>query len=225
MSTAKKCQWYQKGKRRQMFDNTPAVVLDEEWVAGGEVDFQDDQCMEADANVDLRYEDAGGDEFGDVLEDEEDYELIPLPDNIAIGEPGPGPSTLRSSFPSTSRIHVTSIGIDSSLDDRIFEEHPTAGKVIRMDIDLHRKWQALFGQDQDIDGDTVMEDNGKEANIFAPFASELDWRVAAWAVKDGIGHKSFDRLLAIPGVCTWFSVHHHSINTSPGQGKIGAHLP
>ncbi|KAJ3776370.1 hypothetical protein FB446DRAFT_762900 [Lentinula raphanica] len=35
---------------------------------------------------------------------------------------------------------------------------------------------------------------------FAPFASEMDWRIAEWVVKDGIGHKSFDRLLAIPGV-------------------------
>ncbi|KAE9382526.1 hypothetical protein BT96DRAFT_1055474, partial [Gymnopus androsaceus JB14] len=35
---------------------------------------------------------------------------------------------------------------------------------------------------------------------FAPFASEMDWRIVEWVVKDGIGHKSFDRLLDIPGV-------------------------
>jgi len=28
----------------------------------------------------------------------------------------------------------------------------------------------------------------------------MEWRIAHWAVKDGIGHKSFDRLLSIPGV-------------------------
>jgi hypothetical protein len=35
---------------------------------------------------------------------------------------------------------------------------------------------------------------------FAPFASELDWRVARWTVQEGVGHKSFDRLMAIPEV-------------------------
>ncbi|KAJ7852764.1 hypothetical protein B0H14DRAFT_3656681 [Mycena olivaceomarginata] len=37
-------------------------------------------------------------------------------------------------------------------------------------------------------------------NVFAPFASELDWRIAEWVIKDGPGHKAFDRLLEIPGV-------------------------
>ncbi|PPQ85135.1 hypothetical protein CVT25_004249, partial [Psilocybe cyanescens] len=38
------------------------------------------------------------------------------------------------------------------------------------------------------------------ASKFFPFASELDWKVAQWAVMDGPGHNAFDRLLAIPGV-------------------------
>ncbi|KAF8871060.1 hypothetical protein CPB84DRAFT_1818259 [Gymnopilus junonius] len=33
-----------------------------------------------------------------------------------------------------------------------------------------------------------------------PFSSELDWRFAEWAVKDGPGQNAIDRLLAIPGV-------------------------
>jgi hypothetical protein len=53
------------------------------------------------------------------------------------------------------------------------------------------------GVDEDGDVEMGEEDN---VNKFAPFASELDWRVARWAVQEGIGHKSFDRLLAIPGV-------------------------
>jgi hypothetical protein len=40
----------------------------------------------------------------------------------------------------------------------------------------------------------------EEDKRFTPFASELDWRVARWAVQEGVGHKSFDRLMAIPGV-------------------------
>ena len=35
---------------------------------------------------------------------------------------------------------------------------------------------------------------------FAPFASEMDWRIAEWVIKDGIGHNSFNRLVSIPGV-------------------------
>jgi len=51
----------------------------------------------------------------------------------------------------------------------------------------------------DKDGDIAMGSES-EPSPFAPFSSELDWRVAQWAVKDGPGHNAFDRLLKIPGV-------------------------
>ena len=35
---------------------------------------------------------------------------------------------------------------------------------------------------------------------FAPFASELDWKIASWAVQEGIGQKTLDRLFSIPRV-------------------------
>ena len=35
---------------------------------------------------------------------------------------------------------------------------------------------------------------------FYPFNSELDWKIAQWAIKDGPGKNAFDRLLKIPGV-------------------------
>ncbi|KAI0055226.1 hypothetical protein BV25DRAFT_1921995 [Artomyces pyxidatus] len=38
------------------------------------------------------------------------------------------------------------------------------------------------------------------ASAYAPFASSRDWYVAQWVVNEGIGHKSFDRFLEIPGV-------------------------
>jgi len=43
---------------------------------------------------------------------------------------------------------------------------------------------------------------------FAPFASELDWRMASWAVQEGIGQKTLDWLLSILGVgpATFFCV-------------------
>jgi len=46
----------------------------------------------------------------------------------------------------------------------------------------------------------VDQSSSGSQNPFSPFASELDWRVAKWAIKEGIGHNSLDRLLGIPGV-------------------------
>ncbi|KAF8223360.1 hypothetical protein L208DRAFT_1202901, partial [Tricholoma matsutake] len=77
-----------------------------------------------------------------------------------------------------------------------------AGKVIPMDECLHDHWHQLF-REQDGDGD----DN------YAPFASEMDWRVAQWMVKDGIGHKSFDRFLAIPGVAEKLGLSFHNTHS------------
>ena len=51
----------------------------------------------------------------------------------------------------------------------------------------------------DREGDALMEECG-EPNPFEPFSSELDWRIAHWAVKDGPGHNAFNRFLEIPGV-------------------------
>lgn len=74
--------------------------------------------------------------------------------------------------------------LDEDNNKRIVETHPTAGKVM--------------GKVTDPDGDVTMaEENGEN---YTPFSSELDWKFAEWAVKDGIGHNSLDRLLSIPGV-------------------------
>jgi len=55
--------------------------------------------------------------------------------------------------------------------------------------------------DEDVLIDSGDDSNGdRDDNKWAPFASELDWRVAQWAVQEGVGHKSLDRLMAIPGV-------------------------
>ena len=64
-----------------------------------------------------------------------------------------------------------------------------------MDKSLLARWQNIFGTNE---GNP--KDRTADSNHFAPFASELDWKIAQWAVKDGIGHNSFDRLLNIPGV-------------------------
>ncbi|KAF9025712.1 hypothetical protein BDZ89DRAFT_918642, partial [Hymenopellis radicata] len=97
---------------------------------------------------------------------------------------------------------------DNNDDTRVEEEHPTAGKVIRMDQSLHLRWRTIFGEDtKSSDGDVEMGEpdspspsNPLPSNIYAPFASEINWCIAQWVVKDGIRHNSFDRLLKIPGV-------------------------
>jgi len=54
---------------------------------------------------------------------------------------------------------------------------------------LFDSWQEKFSDMVDQDGDVEMEGVG---NKYAPFALEMDWRIARWAVKDGIGHNSFN---------------------------------
>ncbi|KAH9939225.1 hypothetical protein B0H21DRAFT_711252, partial [Amylocystis lapponica] len=69
--------------------------------------------------------------------------------------------------------------------------------------------QQVQGRVLDDDEDTRVERNTQlmerarygrwRANVYEPFASEMDWRIADWMIKDNPGHKVFDRLLAIPG--------------------------
>jgi len=69
---------------------------------------------------------------------------------------------------------------------------------------IHQLWRRRFGEEEAEGMDVDMSDDtgqpSSSYNAFAPFASELDWRVAHWAVSEGIGHKSFNRLMEIPEV-------------------------
>jgi hypothetical protein len=90
-------------------------------------------------------------------------------------------------------------------DERVEEEYVTAGASLRVDDTLHDRWKRDFGPSYDSQGDAHMSDaststSDKDVNRFSPFASELDWQIGRWAIQDGIGHKSFDRLMSIPGV-------------------------
>ena len=78
-------------------------------------------------------------------------------------------------------------------------EHPTAGAVLERNPNSQPPPPAT-SYTLDSDGDTAMADDSMTKNTFFPFNSELDWKVAEWAIKDGPGHKAFDQLLSIPGV-------------------------
>lgn len=101
--------------------------------------------------------------------------------------------------------HAHALDLDDE-DKRVEVIHPTAGRVIRIEPTLHERWRREFGgtsEDVAMMCDTGEElDSEKESDRgkYYPFATELDWQVASWAVQEGIGHGSFDRLLAIPGV-------------------------
>ena len=92
-------------------------------------------------------------------------------------EAGPGPQT---------RIQIPILEDDD--DQRFIQIDENAGRIYRQDPPP-RHCQV------DKDGDSSMGNSP-----FFPFESELDWRVAQWAVKDGPGHNAFNRLLEIPGV-------------------------
>ena len=50
----------------------------------------------------------------------------------------------------------------------------------------------------DVDGEEppAADPNSK----WKPFASELDWQVAMWVIREDVGQNSLNRLLSIPGV-------------------------
>lgn len=58
------------------------------------------------------------------------------------------------------------------------------------------------GRQRDGDGDIVMDSDADdlEGTCYRPFNSQLDWKIAQWAVKDSASHAAFDRFLEIPGV-------------------------
>lgn len=92
-----------------------------------------------------------------------------------------------------------------------------AGKIIQMDNHLHQRWCQIFNDgdgNKDKDGNAVMAEptgGGSQikVNPYTPFGSELNWRIARWIIKDNVGHKSLDHLLAIPGVSIIVIAHYH----------------
>jgi hypothetical protein len=150
---------------------------------------------------------------GDGLMDLDEEELSHFIPQVQFEEgnsfnddPMDGPSTTGERVLRTNALRT----LDDNNDSRVVDVHPSAGYVIRMDETLHNKWRRAFGDpiDDDDEDDQNMENDrriAQDSNPYTPFASELDWRIAQWAVKDGPGQNAFDRLLKIPGVCSyWF---------------------
>lgn len=190
-----RCSWYRKGKNPEeshRLEKESPVAADDE---GGEVLLEDDD------------EELPGDVVEDFYE-ENVFQFINIPAPVEIGEAGP------STLPASCHRTTSRLLNDDDDDERVTDVHSTAGRVIRMDDTLHQKWEKFFGKDKDGDGDVDMEGGEREEVDYTPFASEMDWRIARWVVKENPGHKAFDRLLAIPGVSILLLLLQHFIDES-----------
>ncbi|PPQ92723.1 hypothetical protein CVT25_013764, partial [Psilocybe cyanescens] len=158
------------------------VSLDGEENLPEEQDWDDyDPMNHEDFDFDMSALQAGGSH-------RDEFHFIPntpeLPEDGVEGEDGPGPQTAANRIQSAA-LHYSKV-LDDDEDDRTIIWTKNAGDII------HRVIPPKYMPEE--------ENTAIGASNFAPFASELDWKVAQWAVMDGPGHNTFDRLLAIPGV-------------------------
>lgn len=181
LSTARSCAWYLKGKLKEMVDDVEELVDDGAFQIEEEperLEEWEDFDPRQDPDIDFDFN------FGPY---EEEFHYIP---NEA--EAGPGPQTAANRILRGASSVKLKNPLFQDLDERVTETDEEAGRIRRQEEPP--RYIPI-----DKDGDTVM-DAGDEPNPFAPFSSELDWRVAQWAVKDGPGDNAFNRLLEIPGV-------------------------
>jgi hypothetical protein len=112
-------------------------------------------------------------------------------DTDTTSEAGPGPQNTANRL---RRAALSNHTLDDDHDERITVTHKNAGVIQRKDPPPVHSYKA----DKDQDGDTEMD--GTVAQPFHPFYSDLDWRIAQWAIKDSPGQNALDRLLSVPGV-------------------------
>lgn len=191
LSTAKSCAWWMKGKLRDLGEGyTVERVLRE-----GHTDESDGQfhMPVGEENGELLYDieddegtpaDLNDMDFSDVNLSDDMFHFLNTspPVNLAMGEEGPGPSTAANRIQSA-------ILLDDNDDERVVEVEPNAGRILRKITPIP----------------TAVSSNSNTESPYAPFSSELDWRIAKWAIKDSAGQAAFDRLLAIPGVSLPFT--------------------
>lgn len=205
ISTSRSCRAYRKGKNPE----EPYVPFAE--LRQGEP--QSGQSPPDPQPEVLDDSDSPGNFSGDFDEDIDDIafdlplELDPwtLAPNIDQ-EPGPSSRTPRT-FRESSRISRSLVEPE---DLRHTVHTPAAWRAGH--VFAVRKSGVRKGE-TDVDGDAVMateeeeEDEEEGDSRYRPFSSELDWRIAQWAVADSASHAAFDRFLNIPGVSVHFAMY------------------
>ena len=188
LTSSTKCGGYLQGKLRDLglFDDDGDEMLAFGNQADPDLEWDGDQAQEVPYYEPFHFEPI------DLNIDESHF--IP-PEGPASGSnqnaiPGPGPSTAANSILRQAAGHQ----------HRVFEVQEDSGVTVWTDEAGHvlRKDAPPMYDVRDEQGDVQMAEG--DVGIFHPFSSELDWRVAQWAIKDGPGHSAFDRLLEIPGV-------------------------
>lgn len=179
LKSAKSCRWYKSGKLREL--TLPGSVEELDETQSRTIHVPDPRPAASRAEEEPR----------EVLQEYFDRfdDFIPL-------EAGPSSSQLEEREANGSR------PVEEEDDERVVEEFEGAGQTYLVDETMHQRWRRYFGG-EDTEGDITMTDETDErteSGIFQPFSSELEWRFSEWATQEGIGHKSLDRLLAIPEV-------------------------
>lgn len=195
LSRARSCKWYRKGKNPiRLDDDIPEPVEMEELV---EVENDRWNVMQVDDDTD----------FQDVIQNRDLFAFV-LPDQPPDGQRGGEASSSSGPRYVTIRPPI----LDDEDDPRTYEEDESVGAVIAMAPSIVEKWKAYF-QDTEDEPEDRMEVDGEEnqgrgedsSAKWRPFASELDWNVAAWIVREDVGQKSLNRFLSIPGVSQFLS--------------------
>ena len=196
--SSKTCRWYADLVLAAPSEDLPAVregailqqhpvqaALDDSWY---NYDPQRDQDL---TDLDLEIQDLNmGGEFHFIPREHHS-----LTSNPSDGQAGPGPQTAANHICQAVEggkcLHQPLI-LDDDDDERVTIVNEDAGKV-RRKVDPPSLQPP---QRSDQHGDVSMEPSSN----FYPFNSELDWRVAQWAVQDSPGQNALDHLLSIPGV-------------------------
>lgn len=207
---AKSCKWYRLGK----LPETLGAPIDLE-------DINDPPPIHYNPDAPLS---AGSEAVALEVEDDEDdfaaapfaefydqqpaeYSFLQRDSHIPLGEAGPGPSAMAHIAEAEANRRKLQIPIFDKEEENeagFAVEFGSAAAIIRMDSTMHEKWKQAYGnwRTNDDSGDVSMADGTANPahNLWTPFASELDWRVAQWAVEENVGQGIVDRLLDIPGV-------------------------
>lgn len=212
LSLARSCKWYRKGKNPIRLDeDIPEPVEMDELVVGNDNPLN---------GIEVDDED-----FEDVIQNRDLFRFV-LPD-----QPPDGFSSPRASSSYPRQVTISPPILDDDDDARTFEEDVTAGAVIAMQPTIVEKWKVYFGDDadndrMDVDGEETERAVGEDPDRkWRPFASELDWRVAAWILKEDVGQNALNRFLSIPGVSlNSVLVRRYLIIFSVGRGESRAEL-
>lgn len=129
-------------------------------------------------------------EFYNAEKEEDLFQFVQPAEDGVEGIAGPGPSTMQ--YRQYGRI------LEDDEDLRVSYDYEGAGQCIGIDKDAQTRWKTIFGKE----GASY---NFQPTNGYFPFASELDWKIAHWAITEKVSQTAMDKLLKIPEVVTLLS--------------------